>query len=60
VIKHAKLLLFVNPVQEEMHMVAEILDLFGMVSGLVINRGKCLSQKKTGANAQHTPSDVMK
>jgi hypothetical protein len=41
-------------------MVAEILDLFGMVSGLVINRGKCLSQKKTGANAQHTPSDVMK
>lgn len=40
-IKHAKLLLFVNPVQEEMHMVAEILDLFGMVSGLVINRGKC-------------------
>jgi hypothetical protein len=32
---------FVNPLREEIHIVAEILELFGKVSGLVTNRDKC-------------------
>lgn len=33
--------LFVNPVRQELRMVAEILELFGKASGLVVNRDKC-------------------
>lgn len=33
--------IFVNPVKEEIQVVADILQLFGVVSGLVTNRNKC-------------------
>lgn len=33
--------IFVNPVKEEVHVIAQILDYFGHVSGLVTNRSKC-------------------
>jgi hypothetical protein len=32
---------FVKPIREELHVVAEFLELFGKVSGLVTNREKC-------------------
>lgn len=32
---------FVNPAKEEVQTIAEILEIFGKVSGLVTNRGKC-------------------
>jgi mannosylglycoprotein endo-beta-mannosidase len=32
---------FVKPIREELHVVAEILELFGKVSGMVTNREKC-------------------
>lgn len=34
--------IFLNPVKEEVCLVAEILDMFGQVSGLVTNRNKCV------------------
>jgi hypothetical protein len=33
--------IFLNPIKEELHVVSQILDVFGLASGLVINRGKC-------------------
>jgi hypothetical protein len=33
--------LFVNPAKEEIKVVADLLDIFGKVSGLLINQDKC-------------------
>lgn len=33
--------IFLNPIKEEVTVVAEILDIFGQVPGLVTNRSKC-------------------
>lgn len=34
--------LFLNPIKEEVHTVAQILELFGHVYGLLTDRNKCV------------------